>query len=54
MQQRYATSEFRLDVRGARYWELDFPSGAQIARFGNSRAFDVAYRETGGEYNEKK
>ncbi|PYJ50218.1 MAG: hypothetical protein DME83_10060 [Verrucomicrobia bacterium] len=45
MQQRYATSEFRLDSRCARYREVHFPGGAQIARFGNSCAFDVAYRK---------
>ncbi len=42
VKQCYATSEIRLDLRRARYWEGNFPDAAQIARFGRGRTFGVA------------
>src|SRR5205814_9399257 len=41
MQQPYATSEFRLDNRFARYWEVHFPVCAQMTRFRYGRALDA-------------
>jgi hypothetical protein len=41
VKQRDATSEIRLDVRGARYREGHLSDAAQIARFGSGHGVDV-------------
>jgi hypothetical protein len=45
MEQCYATSEIRLDVRRARYRERHFSHAAQIAWFGSGRGLSVAQDE---------
>src|SRR5215469_2824377 len=54
VEQRYAASKIRLEVRLGRYRKACVPDAAQIARFGSGCAFEMSRRESRGEYDKKR